>query len=267
MDIRKSKYILPNLFTLASVFFGVLAVASCMEGTDQGFRRAAIAILVAMVADSLDGRVARMTRTATRFGIQLDSLADVVSFGMAPAAVAYFFALHSLDGAKGLLGAFIAFLWVACGALRLARFNVMADGDEKPGGWFIGLPIPAAAGILALFVWVATDLGFSDRARLLSLSAGMPSLALLMVSTLPYRSFKRVRMGLLRRIGLIAMVAGVIWVAIETRASAVLLVLGSSYILLGPLEWLVKLPFRLKRRRSERTDKNDVPDNDCPPPL
>lgn len=104
MDLRRSKYILPNLFTLASLFFGLLAVMACFPGTDEGFKRAAVAILIAMVADALDGRVARMTRTETRFGVQLDSLADLVSFGVAPAVLAWAFSLHHLDAFGRLLG-------------------------------------------------------------------------------------------------------------------------------------------------------------------
>jgi len=252
MDLSKSKYILPNLFTLASVFFGMLAIASGFEGTEQGFRRAAIAILVAIVADSLDGRVARMTRTATRFGIQLDSLADLVSFGVAPAIVAYSFVLGTLDAGRGLFGITIAFVWVACGALRLARFNVMADRSVgAPSGWFSGLPIPAAAAMLALFVWVAVDMALSARLRFLGIVLGMPVLSLLMVSMFPYRSFKKVRMGLIRKLALMAIVAGVILLAIKTRASAVLLVLVATYVLLGPIEWIVRFPSRSRRKESK----------------
>lgn len=241
VDIRKGKYILPNLFTLASVFFGVLAIFSCFEGTDASFRRAAIAILIAVVADSLDGRVARMTRTATRFGIQLDSLADVVSFGVAPAVLGHAFILRDLRTWDGMLAAFVAFLFVACGALRLARFNVMTLDSRKPTAWFTGLPIPAAALFLALFVWVAVDIGLPPAFRLAGLLVAMPALSLAMVSTLRYPSFKQVRWGLWNRIGVIVAVAVLIWVAVTTRTSGVMFALVFAYVAVGPLNYLVRL--------------------------
>lgn len=259
MDIRKGKYILPNLFTLASVFFGVLAVLSCFEGTDAGFRRAAIAILVAVFADSLDGRVARMTRTATRFGIQLDSLADVVSFGMAPAVLAHAFVLRNLETWDGMLAAMLVFLFVACGALRLARFNVMALDSRKPAPWFTGLPIPAAAGFLALLVWVAVDLESPPAARLAGVTAAMPALSLAMVSTLRYPSFKRVRWGLWNRLAVTVTVAVVIWVAVTTRASGVLFVVALAYVASGPAAFLVRLargPRRGREREAESPDQD-----------
>lgn len=259
MDIRKGKYILPNLFTLASVFFGVLAVLSCFEGTDAGFRRAAIAILVAVFADSLDGRVARMTRTASRFGIQLDSLADVVSFGMAPAVLAHAFILRHLETWDGMLAALLAFLFVACGALRLARFNVAALDSRRPASWFTGLPIPAAAAFLALFVWVAVDLDAPPAARLGGVAVTMPALSLAMVSTLRYPSFKRLRWGLWNRLAMTVIVAVVIWVAVTTRTSGVLFVLAVAYVASGPAAFLVRLargPRRAREREAELPDRD-----------
>ena len=247
MDLRRSKYILPNLFTLASLFFGTLAVVACFERLDDGFRRAAVAILIAMLADALDGRVARMTRTETRFGVQLDSLADLVSFGVAPAVMAYAFALHGLDAVNNLLGPLVAFLYVACGAMRLARFNLMANAGGAPSPFFQGLPIPAAAGLISLAVWMSVDLAFEAQTRLILLVVGLPLLGLLMVSTIRYRSFKHIRMGIITRITLLLLLAGVIFLAWQTRTSVVLLSVSVVYVMLGPVEWLVRRVQRLKR--------------------
>ena len=255
MDLRKSKYILPNLFTLASVFFGVLAMASCLEQTSDAYKRSAIAILIAMVADSLDGRVARMTRTATRFGIQLDSLADVLSFGMAPAILAYAFALRTLDPTGGLIGVTVAFVFAGCGAMRLARFNIQADNSKKPTSTFTGLPIPAAAGMICLMIWVAIDLEVPPAPVVAVLTASMVTLALLMVSTVPYPSFKHVHVGLGGRVVVLAIAAGVIVAAWKTHASAVLLGLGAVYVVLGPADWLLHLPAALLRRRRRRGER------------
>ncbi|MBM4395154.1 MAG: CDP-diacylglycerol--serine O-phosphatidyltransferase [Deltaproteobacteria bacterium] len=261
MDLRKSKYILPNLFTLASVFFGFVAVVSCLgTPTDAAFRRAAIAILVAGVADSLDGRVARMTRTATKFGIQLDSLADVLSFGMAPAVLGYVWAMGGLPAHAGEL---IAFAYVSCGALRLARFNVQAD--HGPSDTFTGLPIPAAASAVALWVWAGTDLDLPHEVRVATMPVVMLATAILMVSTVPYPSFKHVKLPLAGRLVLIAVVAVVIVAAVRTRASAVLLGLALVFITLGPVGWAVRLPSRLRRLRSRRQAAGTEPRSEPAP--
>jgi len=246
MDVRKGKFILPNLFTLASVFLGVVAVVSCLgEPDDAGIRRAAIAILFAMVADSLDGRVARMTRTSTRFGVQLDSLADVLSFGMAPAVLGFVFGLRQWPP---LLGEAIAFVYVACGALRLARFNLQAD-SAQPTHYFTGLPIPAAAGTVAMWTWAATDLSVPLSVRPATVAAAMIVTALLMVSTIRYPSFKHVRLSLAARAGILLLVASVVVAAVRTHTSAVLLGVALTYVVLGPAGWAIRLPSRLLARR------------------
>jgi len=247
MDLRQSKYILPNLFTLASLFFGTLAVIVCFERVDNSFRLASVAILIAMVADALDGRVARMTRTETRFGVQLDSLADALSFGMAPAVLAYAFALNQLDTTNNLLGPLVAFLYIACGVMRLARFNLMAHSGGVPSPFFLGLPIPAAAGIVAMTVWMSIDLALGAQTRLILLVAGLPLLGLLMVSTIRYRNFKHVRLGVMTRVLLLTLVAVIIFLAWQTRTSVVLLSISVAYVLLGPAEWLIRRARRLKR--------------------
>lgn len=142
---RQSIYLLPNLFTLAALFSGFYAIVQAMNGQ---FEVAAIAIFIAMVLDGLDGRVARLTHTQSAFGAEFDSLADMVSFGVAPALIVYEWQLGSL----GKLGWMTAFVYCAGAALRLARFNSMLDTADKR--WFTGLPSPAAAALVAGFVWI-----------------------------------------------------------------------------------------------------------------
>jgi CDP-diacylglycerol--serine O-phosphatidyltransferase len=182
---RKGIYILPNLFTLAALFGGFYAIVMAM---DDRFDLAAIGIFCAMVLDSLDGRVARMTNTQSAFGEQMDSLSDMVSFGAAPALVAYEWALKSL----GRWGWVAAFVYCACAALRLARFNVNTTVVDKR--YFQGLPSPAAAALVAGFMWVMNDIGFKGY----ELSWAMFALALYagltMVTNVPFYSFKDVRM-------------------------------------------------------------------------
>jgi CDP-diacylglycerol---serine O-phosphatidyltransferase len=147
---RKGIYILPNLFTLAALFGGFYAIVMAMNGR---YDLAAVGIFCAMVLDSLDGRVARMTNTQSAFGEQMDSLSDMVSFGAAPALISYIWALKEL----GRWGWIAAFVYCACAALRLARFNVNTAVVDKR--YFQGLPSPAAAALIAGFIWIATEWG------------------------------------------------------------------------------------------------------------
>lgn len=255
MDVRKGKYILPNLFTIGGIFFGVLAILASTGGTPEAFRMASIAIIAAIVADSLDGRVARATRTTSRFGIQLDSLADVISFGVAPAVLAYSvivgppwtwedsFASHP----KALVSLVLAFLFVTCGALRLARFNLMAEQAKRPSPWFLGLPIPAAAGVVATLAWVASDFSWSEGARATAMLVALPPLSLAMVSTIRYPSFKRIRWRPWSRLAFVFASAVLTWTALRTKASVVLLAVAFAYSLSGPLGYAVRLA--LGRRR------------------
>jgi len=147
---RKGIYILPNLFTLAALFGGFYAIVMAMNGR---FDYAAVGVFCAMVLDSLDGRVARMTNTQSAFGEQMDSLSDMVSFGVAPALIAYEWALSGL----GRWGWIAAFVYCSCAALRLARFNVNTGTVDKR--WFQGLPSPAAAALVTGFIWLLSDAG------------------------------------------------------------------------------------------------------------
>ncbi|MEE9332215.1 MAG: CDP-diacylglycerol--serine O-phosphatidyltransferase [Methylophilaceae bacterium] len=149
-------YLLPNLFTSAALFSGFFAIISAMNFK---YEYAAIAIFVAMVLDGLDGRVARMTNTQSAFGAEYDSLSDMVSFGVAPALIVYVWALKPL----GKLGWIAAFIYCACAALRLARFNTKVEDAFQDKRFFQGLPSPAAAALLAGFVWVSYEYGISGR--------------------------------------------------------------------------------------------------------
>ena len=177
----KGIYMLPNMITLAALFGGFYAVVMSMNGR---FDLATAGIFTAMVLDALDGRVARMTHTQSAFGEQMDSLSDMVSFGAAPALIAYEWALRDL----GRWGWIAAFVYCACAALRLARFNVNTSVVDKR--YFQGLPSPAAAALVAGFIWLATDAGIEGRDLVwpmfvLTLYAGLT-----MVTNAPFYSFK-----------------------------------------------------------------------------
>ena len=182
---RRGIYVLPNLLTTAALFAGFYAIVQAMTGR---FEHAAVAIFIAMVFDGLDGRVARLTRTQSAFGAEYDSLSDMVSFGAAPALVAFEWAMKGM----GKWGWIAAFVYCAGAALRLARFNTNMDVVDKR--WFQGLPSPAAAALVAGFVWIINDLGIDGEdvrwyAFALTLFAGVT-----MVSTLRYWSGKDINL-------------------------------------------------------------------------
>lgn len=182
---RRGIYLLPNLFTTAALFAGFYAIVSGMHGK---FETAAIAIFVAMIFDGLDGRVARLTNTQSKFGAEYDSLSDMVSFGVAPALVIFSWALNGL----GKLGWAVAFIYVACAALRLARFNTQIDTADK--NYFSGLASPAAAAVVAALVWVCAEEGWvgENLSFFMVLLAGCLTAAVgfLMISSIKYHSFK-----------------------------------------------------------------------------
>lgn len=181
-QIKRGIYLVPNALTIAGLFAGFYAVVAAMKGF---YDVAAIAIFIAMIFDGFDGRVARMTRTESTFGAELDSLADIVSFGIAPALVIYSWALQDLHKAGWLA----SFIFVAAGAMRLARFNTQATSASKQ--YFQGLPIPAAAGVLASSVLLCTvynvSVGFWLSVLVAIITAGT---GLLMISRVRYYSFK-----------------------------------------------------------------------------
>ncbi|MEO6974200.1 MAG: CDP-diacylglycerol--serine O-phosphatidyltransferase [Rhodoferax sp.] len=195
---RKGIYILPNLFTLAALFGGFYAVVMAMNGR---FNMAAIGVFFAMVLDSLDGRVARMTNTQSAFGEQMDSLSDMVSFGAAPALIAYEWGLKGL----GRWGWVAAFVYCACAALRLARFNVNTSVVDKR--YFQGLPSPAAAALVTGFIWIMTDLGIPGPSVAWPMFALALYAGLTMVTNVPFYSFKDIHMKKSVPFGVIVLIA------------------------------------------------------------
>lgn len=245
--MRKGIYVLPNLITLSSMFAGFYSIIASLN---SDYERAAWAIMIASVFDALDGWVARMTHTATRFGIEMDSLADVISFGVAPGFLVYTWTLSSF-GRLGWLGSFFL---VACGALRLARFNVQMGSTEKKH--FSGLPIPASALVIATTVLAYQDLiDILERLNLARIADAVGKdywvlaltflLAGLMVSNITYHSLKEANLKERRPFGMLVVIAA--FLAIVAYHPAFVLFLASiSYVLVGIAEALYKLTRKRK---------------------
>ena len=227
----KGVYLLPNSLTTASLFSGFYAVVSGMSGD---FEKAAIAIFISMILDTLDGRVARLTNTSSKFGAEYDSLADVVAFGVAPALILFSWSLQSL----GNFGWVAAFIYVAGGALRLARFNVQLEiADSR---YFIGLPIPAAAGVMAGMVWTGVDYGVDGESISYLVAVATAILGLLMVSNFKYYSFKD--LDLKGKVPFVALLAVVLVFAIYSLQPPILLAITFlGYAVSGPVCWLFKI--------------------------
>jgi CDP-diacylglycerol---serine O-phosphatidyltransferase len=239
INLRKAMFVLPNLFTVSSIFLGFYALVLCAgDATPQQLYQAALAIFFAMFFDGFDGRVARMTKTQSDFGVQLDSLADVVSFGAAPALLVYKWALASL----GLVGTFVSFSFLACGALRLARFNVLAArGDKGSSRFFVGLPIPLAAGaIVALVIAHYRQFGSTTEVSThVPMAAVVVLLSFLMVSTVRYRTFKDLHLSTRSLVLFLFLSVAGLAVGIATRASFVLVVYMGAYIAMGIAESII----------------------------
>lgn len=224
---RRGIFLLPSLLTTGNLFCGFLAL---LLTTQLRYTEAALAILVAMVMDILDGKVARLTKTTTQFGVELDSLADMVSFCVAPAFLLYSSALSRLGRAAWLA----AFLFVICGALRLARFNVASATQDRRH--FVGLPTPAAAGLAASTVLLLEG-GEVSRWELLAISSATYVVALLMVSTFRYWSFKELDFARRRPVeAIVVVVLGLLIIA--THPQFFLFVIFGLYVLSGPVRYL-----------------------------
>jgi CDP-diacylglycerol--serine O-phosphatidyltransferase len=220
---RKGIYVLPNLFTLAALFGGFYAIVMAMNNR---FDLAAMGVFCAMVLDSLDGRVARMTNTQSAFGEQMDSLADMVSFGAAPALIAYEWSLKGL----GRWGWVAAFVYISCAALRLARFNVNTSVVDRR--YFQGLPSPAAAALVMGYIWIMTELQWMDGTITWIMFAVCLFSGLTMVTNLPYYSFKDIQMKKSVPFAAIVLIALIIAV-INIDPPLVLFALFVSYGLSG----------------------------------
>ena len=231
-------YLLPNLFTTAALFSGFYAIASAISGN---FETAAMLIFVSLVLDGLDGRVARLTNTQSDFGAEYDSLADMVSFCLAPALVIFLWALLEM----GKFGWMVAFIYAACGALRLARFNTQIGIEDKR--YFQGLPSPAAAACLAGWVWAGTSNGVDPS---LMTAIAMPltfACGILMVSTVRYHSFKD--LDLHGKVPFVVMLVLVLVFALIASDPPLVLFGGFMlYALSGPVFTLIKV----RQHRTER---------------
>jgi len=247
-SLQKGVYILPNLFTTAGLFLGVYAIIKASHGE---FLTAAIAIVVAHLCDGLDGRIARLTNTTSQFGVEYDSLADLVAFGVAPGVLAYRWALEPW-GAWGWLA---VSLFVACGALRLARFNVQTSHVEKRT--FIGLPIPAAADMIAATVLIYYFFGGQGATnKHLVLLLLVYGLALLMVSNVRYYSFKD--LDLRARMPFYAVVGMIILVMLVVAQPEILFFLGViAYVGSGPVGLVMQLVRRYRRRSPAHEPRAD----------
>ena len=242
-------YLLPNLFTTAALFAGFYAVIAAINNR---FEHAAIAVLIAMVLDGLDGRIARLTNTMSAFGAEYDSLSDMVSFGLAPSLIMYEWSLHNVSRQGfGQAGWVAAFLFTACAALRLARFNVQVGTADKR--FFRGLASPAAACLLVCTVWVFHDNGFTgSQVTVLSMIVTI-SAALFMVSNFRYYSFKDI--GGNKRVPFFVMLMLVmVFVFSSLDPPAVLFSGFAIYALSGPAFDVVRW-FKRRRRRIEPSSK------------
>ncbi|WP_426732955.1 CDP-diacylglycerol--serine O-phosphatidyltransferase [Myxococcus faecalis] len=251
MKLRKLMFVLPNLFTVTSIFCGFYAITLCAgEAEPVHLYQAALAIFFAMFFDGFDGRVARLTKTQSDFGVQLDSLADVVSFGAAPALLVYKWALAPL----GFAGLFISFAFAACGALRLARFNVLAARNPHGGGgsFFVGLPIPLAAGMLVSVIishHVASQGEPLRESAYVPVAVAVAGLSLLMVSTVRYRTFKDTRPNRKSAAVFMLMVAAGVAIATQYHPAWLLVACCGAYLALGLVESAVQVRTHLAARK------------------
>ncbi|MFT3706313.1 MAG: CDP-diacylglycerol--serine O-phosphatidyltransferase [Archangium sp.] len=266
MKLRDLMFVLPNLFTVSSIFCGFYAMTLCVgDASPSQLYQAALAIFFGMFFDAFDGRVARLTKTQSLFGQELDSLADVISFGAAPALLMWKWALSGL----GIIGVFIAFLFAACGALRLARFNVLAIRSPSGGGgsFFVGMPIPfAACGTISMVIAFQNARGgpLPEEARW-PVAGVVIFLALLMVSTVRYRTFKDARPNAKTAAILAAVIITGVVVGVLSHPAWVLVAYFGLYLLSGLVESALMLRKYLVEKRAAESSIADVIDEDEEP--
>jgi CDP-diacylglycerol--serine O-phosphatidyltransferase len=255
--IKKEKshrgiYILPNIFTSLNLFFGFYAVIASINGK---FVAAAVAIIIGVLFDIMDGKIARATNTTSKFGIEYDSLADLISFGLAPGLMIYLWSLKPL----GRLGWLAAFLFMACGALRLARFN--SQVGTVSSDHFVGLPIPAGAGMAATTVLFCHKFGIEGKINPILLLVMLYILSFLMVSTIKYNSFKKPE--LFKSMNFNVLVAIIlILIFIAAQPSAALFFLALSYVVTGPI-----ISIRHYRKASQKVSETSDADEHGSSPI
>lgn len=233
-------YLLPNLFTIGALFAGFYSIIASMKGNLES---ASISIFLAMIMDSLDGRIARLTNTMSAFGAELDSLADMVSFAIAPAVLVYVAALSDL----GKLGWLTAFLYTVAVALRLARFNTQLGKFGKR--YFQGLPCPAGAAVISSIVWAALELDIAPKPLCIFLAAITIFVSLLMVSNIRFRSFKDI--DLKNHVPFVVILGTVlVIVLISVDPSLVLFIIFSGYAISGPIATIWGLRQKKRARKA-----------------
>jgi CDP-diacylglycerol--serine O-phosphatidyltransferase len=245
--LGRSIFILPSLFTVGNIFCGYYAIIATMRGS---FDRAAAAIGVAIILDSLDGKIARLTNSTSLFGLQLDSLADVISFGIAPSILAFFWGLQNVNHRLGWTA---AFTFTICGAMRLARFNVQAGSLKH----FVGMPIPAAGGAIAAIVYFYGE-PISNSIYASVFVTAICLLAFLMISTIKYNSLKNLTLG--RRSHLTILVIALLVALIYSYPDWTLLCLALGYVISGPAARLYHF-MRHRKRTSDKLPLHDPLEN------
>jgi CDP-diacylglycerol--serine O-phosphatidyltransferase len=238
--LSRGLFVLPTLFTVGNLFCGYLSIWASIRGT---FESAAALVIVAAVLDGLDGRIARLTNSTSDFGEEYDSLADLVSFGVAPAVLAYSWGLSDFHR----LGWMASFLFVVCGSMRLARFNIQTKVTDKR--YFVGLPIPAAAATIVTLV-LATPDRLVDRGWMMGLLALTVIISYLMISTIRYHSFKNLDLRRRRPAWILPLIAAIfVVIALEPRIA--LLTIALAFAVSGPAGKLLSL---LRRKPAEETE-------------
>ncbi len=229
--VGKGVYLLPNLFTSASLFSGFFSIISTFKGN---YIPASIAILVAIVLDGMDGRVARLTHTTSQFGMEYDSLSDLIAFGVAPALLVYLWALTPF----GRWGWLAAFLYVICGALRLARFNTSATNTDLK--YFKGLPIPGAAGMIATTVLLLNHVGKSEIHKNMIILLLIYTLAFLMVSNIRFNSLKGININTRKPFNTLVIMI-LLFIIVASEPPLMLFLISLGYVISGPFNILIKL--------------------------
>lgn len=243
---RRGIYILPNIFTSLNLFFGFYAIIASI---DRKFVAASIAIIIGVLFDIMDGKIARATNTTSKFGIEYDSLADLISFGMAPGLMIYLWSLRPL----GRIGWLAAFLFMACGALRLARFNSQVGTTSSD--YFVGLPIPAGAGMTATTILFCHKFGIEGKINPIFILILLYTLSFLMVSTIKYNSFKKPE--LFRKMNFNVLVGVIlIFIFIAAQPSVALFLLGIAYVFSGPFT-TIRHHRKMKQEGSEAVEAEE----------